>query len=171
VSRDGRRLEELAEVHGPRVLGYLARRTNDPADAADVFQAVLVATWKRLSDVPDDDQGALAWLLGTARRCLANHRRGRTRRLQATERLRNSIRLATVDVENLAPGVTEAMMSLEEDDQEILTLVYWEDLTIEQAARVLEVTPVAARKRIERARTRLRNHLERLQSEPDREPA
>jgi len=171
VIGDERRLEDLAEAHGPRVLAYLARRTNDPADAADVFQAVLMTAWKRLSDVPDDDQAALAWLFGTARRCLANDRRGRTRRLQATERLRSSIRVATAEVVGLTPGVTGALMDLSDADQELLTLVYWEDLTVEQAAHVLEMTPVAARKRLERARTRLRIYLERPRAESGCEPA
>lgn len=167
MSRDELRLEDLAEVHGPRILAYLARRTNDPADAADVFQLVLMTAWKRLSDIPHDDQAALAWLYGTARRCLANDRRGRTRRLQATERLRSSIRVATGEVDSLTLDVTEALMHLDDDDRELLTLVYWEDLTIEQAANVLEVTSVAARKRLERARTRLRNQLERLREGSD----
>lgn len=171
MSRDERRLEELAEAHGPRVLAYLARRTNDPADAADVFQAVLVAAWRRLSDVPDDDQAALAWLFGTARRCLANHWRGQTRRLHATERLRGSIRLATTEVAGLAPGVTEALTDLSDGDRELITLVYWEDLTVEQTANVLEITSVAARKRLERARTRLRIHLETFRAEDSCESA
>ena len=171
MSRDERRLEKLAEVHGPRVLAYLARRTNDPADAADVFQAVLIAAWRRLSDVPDDDQAALAWLFGTARHCLANHWRGQTRRLHATERLRGTFRLATADVAGLAPGVNEALMDLSDGDRELLTLVYWEDLTIEQAAIVLEITSVAVRKRLERARTRLRIHLETFRAEDSCESA
>lgn len=171
MSRDERRLEELAEAHGPRVLAYLVRRTNDSADAADVFQAVLVAAWRRLSDVPEDDQAALAWLFGTARRCLANHWRGQTRRLHATERLRGSIRLATAEVIGPKGGITEALMDLSDADRELLTLVYWEDLTVEQAASVLEITPVAARKRLERARTRLRIHLETFRAKDGCESA
>ena len=171
MTRDERRLEDLAEAHGPRVLAYLARRTNDPADAADVFQAVLVAAWKRLPDVPEDDQAALAWLFATAHRCLANHWRGQTRRLHATERLRGSIRLTPAEVAGPTLGVTEALMDLSDGDRELLTLVYWEDLTVEQAATVLEITHVAARKRRERARTRLRIHLETSRAEDRCEPA
>jgi len=171
VSHDERRLEELAETHGPRVLAYLARRTNDPADAADVFQAVLIAAWRRLPDVPDDDQAALAWLFGTARRCLANHWRGQTRRLHATERLCGSIRLVTTEEAGRVPGVNEALMDLNDADRELVTLVYWEDLTVEQAANVLEITAVAARKRLERARTRLRIHLETFRAEDSCESA
>jgi RNA polymerase sigma-70 factor (ECF subfamily) len=161
MNNDERRLEQLAETHSSRVLAYLARRTVNPADAADVFQAVLETTWRRLRDVPADDQAALAWLLGTARRCLANNRRGQTRRLKATERLVASIRvLETSDAASSFLDVRQAINHLDEADREILTLVYWEDLTVEQAAEVLEIRPPTARKRLERARTRVRLQLE-----------
>jgi RNA polymerase sigma-70 factor (ECF subfamily) len=130
----------------------------------------LVAAWRRLSDVPDDDHAALAWLLGTARRCLANDRRGHTRRLQATERLRGSIRLASADVAGHPAGVADVLMDLADSDREVLTLVYWEDLTVEQVAKVLEISPAAARKRLERARTRLRTRLEASRAGASCEP-
>jgi RNA polymerase sigma-70 factor (ECF subfamily) len=171
VNRDDeRRLEQLAEAHAPRVLAYLARRTGNPAVAADVFQAVLVTTWRRLPDVPADDHAALAWLLGTARRCLANDRRGQARRLQATERLRSTIRVFATDPTERSADVSRALMDLGDGDRELLTLIYWEDLTVEQAARVLDITPVAARKRLERARARLRLLLEASRTTTNGQP-
>jgi RNA polymerase sigma-70 factor (ECF subfamily) len=170
VNSDERRLEQLAETHAPRVLAYLARRTDSSADAADVFQAVLVTTWRRLLDVPADDQAALAWLLGTARRCLANDRRGRTRRLQATERLCSSIRVSATDPSDGFGDVSQALKELSEADRELITLVYWDDLTVEQAAKVLDITPIAARKRLERARTRVRLHLEAARADATGQP-
>ncbi len=172
MNSDERRLEQLAQTHSSRVLAYLARRTVNPADAADVFQAVLETTWRRLRDVPADDQTALAWLLGTARRCLANNRRGQTRRLQATERLVASIRvLDPYDASNSFVDVRQAINHLREADREILTLVYWEDLTVEQAAEVLEIRPPSARKRLERARTRVKLHLEVARVETTDDPS
>lgn len=172
MSSDEQRLEQLAEAHSCRVLAYLARRTDSSADAADVFQAVLETTWRRLRDVPANDQAALAWLLGTARRCLANDRRGRTRRLQATERLRASIRVPDPpDPSNSFAVVSQALKDLGEADRELLTLVYWEDLTVEQAAKVLNITPAAARKRLERARSRVRLHLEVAQAVTTNQPS
>ena len=166
MNSDERRLEQLVDVHSSRVLAYLARRSVNPADAADVFQVVLETTWRRLRDVPADEQAALAWLLGTARRCLANNRRGHARRMQATERLRALIRVPdSPDLNSPFVVVSEALKDLGEADRELLTLVYWEDLTIEQAARVLGISPGAARKRLERARSRLRLHLEAAQTE------
>jgi RNA polymerase sigma factor (sigma-70 family) len=171
VSRAEQRLEQLAETHGPRVVAYLARRTDHPADAADVFQAVLLVAWRRLPDVPSDDQAALAWLLATARRCLANDRKSQTRRLQATQRLGESVHVSNPSPPEDHPSLTEALMDLNEADRELVTLVYWEDLTIEQAAQVLNLFAPTARKRLERARTRLRAHLELSRIDASCEPS
>ena len=140
-----RRLEELAAAHGPRVLAYLARRTTPAEDAADVLQDVLTIAWRRISDAPDDPEHALAWLLAIARRTLANHRRGQARRHNATARLRAEL--------------AGALLYLGPDDQEVLALAYWDGLTGEQVAVVLGVTPGSARKRLQRARERLRTVL------------
>jgi RNA polymerase sigma-70 factor (ECF subfamily) len=158
--RDDRLLARLAEQHGPRILAYLARRTEDPDDAADVFQAVLLVAWKRMRVIPDDEHAALAWLLATARRCLANHRRGHARRLAATDRLKATIHIPAPeppDERQIALG--QAVTKLSESDQELLRLVYWDDLTTDQAAAVIGVEHAAARKRLERARSRLRANL------------
>ena len=160
MSADERLLERLAETHGPQVLAYLARRSDNPADAADLFQAVMVITWRRLSDVPPDDPQAAAWLIGTARRCLANDRRGRTRRTQATERLAASITTPAVDDPDPPSLVSRAIQGLPASDRELLTLIYWEDLTVEQAAVVLDIAPTTARKRLQRARERVALQLQ-----------
>lgn len=158
MSADRQRLEYLAVTTGPRVLSYLARRIPIAADAADVYQEVLLVAWRRIDRVPADDNEALAWMFGTARRCLANHRRGANRRMAATERLR-----ALVQVEPSAEARDEqvqmALSRLGNHDRELLTLVYWDELTCEQAAAVLSIKPAAARKRLERARQRMRREL------------
>jgi len=76
VERREQRFESLYRDHAPQVLGYLRRRT-DRDDARDVAAEVFAVVWRRLDDVPDP---AVPWLLGVARRQLANDRRGRRRR-------------------------------------------------------------------------------------------
>ncbi|GAB3440149.1 hypothetical protein GCM10027517_14360 [Phycicoccus ginsengisoli] len=166
-----RRLEELAAAHGPRVLAYLARRTTPAEDAADVLQEVLTTAWRRISDAPDDPDHALAWLLAIARRTLANHRRGQARRHDATARLR--VELAGgprpgAEDDAAVDGVRGALLHLGPDDREVLALAYWHGLTGEQVAVVLGTTPASARKRLQRARERLRQVLDTgLAESPD----
>ncbi|MGH2908584.1 MAG: RNA polymerase sigma factor, partial [Solirubrobacteraceae bacterium] len=64
------RLERPFAAHAPAVRAYALRRT-DPVSADDVVMEVFVVACRRLDAVPD---GPLPWLLGCARRVLANQR-------------------------------------------------------------------------------------------------
>jgi RNA polymerase sigma factor (sigma-70 family) len=159
VTPDEQRLERLARTCGPRVLAYLARRASPQDVAADLFQQVLVTTWSRIARVPDEDEAALCWMLATARRHLANHHRAEHRRLAGTDRLRDTIRV----LQPTDPGdgqLIEAVDQLPPDDLELVRLVYWDDLSTEQAGAVLGIRPATARKRLQRARSRVRQLLE-----------
>ncbi len=147
------RFDHLARTVGPDVLAYLARRVQPREDAADVFQQVLLTTWRRLRVVPADERAAFGWMLGTARKCLANHRRAGVRRSALADRLREQVAVATTSPEL---DVSDLLAQLTPDDAELLTLVHWEGLTIAEAGAVLGLSAAASRKRIERARTRLR---------------
>lgn len=156
-----RRFEEVVRACGPRVLAYLTRRTTPVEDAADVHQETLTVAWRRLHTAPLDESLVLPWLLAIARRTLANHRRARTRRLAATDRLRAEL-LARPEERGdpAADAVRAALDSLDADDRELLTLTYWEGLTGEQVAVALGIRPATARKRLERARHRARGLLD-----------
>lgn len=166
MTGDRARLEDLATRSGPRVLAYLARRTETPADAADLYQEVLVLAWRRLERIPPSDEDSLGWLLATARRCLANHRRGAVRRTTATQRLADSLHVGAPAVDQDDGALRGALDRLPADARELVTLVYWDDLTCEQAAAVIGIKPPAARKRLERARQRLRRELEDNDQQP-----
>ena len=157
MTPDERRLEHLAATCGPRVLGYLARRTAHH-DAADVYAEVLATTWRRIAVVPGDDARALGWMIGTARRCLANHRRGGKRRSGATQRLEQTLATAAPPLEPDA-WLAEAMAALAPDDAELLRLVYWDGLGSVELAEALEISADAVRKRTQRARDALRERI------------
>jgi DNA-directed RNA polymerase specialized sigma24 family protein len=76
---DDERFEALYGAHAGAVLAYARRRTS-PANADDVMADVFLIAWRRLADVPRDER---VWLLGVARRVLANQRRGHTRPARA----------------------------------------------------------------------------------------
>jgi RNA polymerase sigma-70 factor, ECF subfamily len=149
----------LYRDHARGILGYALRRCSDPEDAADVVAETFLAAWRRLSDVPLGEEGRL-WLYGTARLVVANQHRGERRRSRLSEQLRAQLRgQLPAQVAEDPTGILEALGALEEADRELLMLVGWEELTPAQAARVLGVTPLAARSRLHRARRRLRARL------------
>ncbi len=134
---------------------------------ADTF---LVA-WRRLDDVPPGGAARL-WLYGVARHVLANQQRSERRRERLAERLRRELPGALEGVPPPASqtgAVRVALARLGPEDQEILRLCGWEELAPGEIATVLEISQVAARSRLHRARRRLRGALERLpeRDEPD----
>ncbi len=154
------RLEHLARTVGPDVLAYLVRRTSPVEDAADVYAEVLTVTWRKLPAVPRDDREAFAWMLGVARRCLSNQRRSSSRRAALGQRLRAELVTATTRPDRAAAlDADRALLLLSTEDRELVTLVYWEQLTTVEAAGVIGISHAAARKRLERARATLREAL------------
>jgi RNA polymerase sigma-70 factor (ECF subfamily) len=142
------------------VLGYALRRTDNTDDAADVLAETFLIAWRRLDEVPPGDQARL-WLYGTARRILANHRRGERRRLALADRLRDE--LATTyrppDLSSDAAEIAAAFRRLPQPDQDLLALTGWEGLDAGQVAAVVGCSRNAARIRLHRARRRLAAEL------------
>ncbi|GGN62454.1 DNA-directed RNA polymerase sigma-70 factor [Actinoplanes lobatus] len=159
MSAAEQRFTAMMSGHGPAVLGYLSRRTEPAQDAADLMAEVFVVAWRRLAEVPAAPDETRAWLIGAARLVLANHRRGTVRRHRLANRLRLHLRPEPAP-DPATDLVRDALARLGDDDRELLTLIGWEDLTATQAAAVLGITPAAVRKRLERARSRLREQLE-----------
>jgi RNA polymerase sigma factor (sigma-70 family) len=156
------RFEELYEAHWAPVLGYALRRTDNTDDAADVTAETFLTTWRRLDEVPAGDEARL-WLYGTARRVLANHRRGQRRRLALADRLRGELAL-TYRPPDYTGGVAEiaaAFRRMPQPDQELLALAGWEGLDAGQIAAVVGCSRNAARIRLHRARRRLAAEIER----------
>jgi RNA polymerase sigma factor (sigma-70 family) len=154
------RFSVLYREHGRAVLAYALRRTGDSEDAADAVAETFLVAWRRLSEVPIGE--ARLWLYGVARRVLANQDRAERRRTTLGRRLAQSLstELAThVAPSGEAAAVLRAMAGLRPDDRELLLLVSWEELTPAEAAKVLDISALAARSRLHRARRRLRTLL------------
>jgi RNA polymerase sigma factor (sigma-70 family) len=154
------RFEELYVAHYASLLGYALRRTDNTDDAADVLAETFLAAWRRLDDIPADPQARL-WLYGTARRVLANQRRGELRRLALADRLRADL-AASYRPPDLSGGLREAAAAfrrIPEADRELLALAGWEGLDAGQIAAVLGCSRNAARIRLHRARRRFAAEL------------
>lgn len=164
-----RRFEAVYMAHHGPILGYVLRRTDNPDDAADVIGEVFLTAWRRLDDMPGDDQARL-WLYGVARRVLANHHRGERRRSALTERLRADLTVAyrppefTGELAQLAA----ALRRLPDPERELLALSAWEGLDNGQIAVVLGCSRNAVRIRLFRARKRFAAELASSRTAPAR---
>ena len=149
-----RAFEELFATHYWAVRGYVLRRCRASV-ADDVLADTFLVAWRRFDSVPDDP---LPWLLGVARRLLANQRRHERRRFRLDSRLR-SANLVTDSAPEppvaIGADLAEALARLSEREREALLLVAWEGLEPNRAARVAGCSAAAFRVRLHRARRRL----------------
>jgi RNA polymerase sigma factor (sigma-70 family) len=146
------------------VLGYAIRRTADRSAAEDAVSETFLVAWRRLDDVPEE---ALPWLLGVARRVVANQRR------TAGRRSPDGPLIPLEAVPDPDPGTSiadriadrdafaAAFDSLSADDREVLALTSWDGLAPREVATVLETSPATVSLRLHRARKRLLKELER----------
>lgn len=151
----------LYEATHLRVLAYCLRRTDDRSAAHDATAEVYVVAWRRWDELPDDQDLVLPWLLASARRVLSNQHRGKRRRRRLLTRLSaaapppdDSV-AGAVERHEEAVLVRAALTTLSEDDQEVLRLDAWEELSGVQLAAALGCTRNAAQVRLHRARRRL----------------
>lgn len=155
------RFRALYEANYTQILGYALRRCSDPEDAADVVSETFLTAWRRLDVVPPEE--ARLWLYGTARRVLANQRRGSRRRRQLGERLREDLSqfgAPAAENDGRMSHVARAFARLSDRDREIIALAAWEGLGAAGLGRVLGCSESAARIRLHRARVRLGRYLE-----------
>src|SRR4051794_40807674 len=76
--------EQVFEANYALVLAYARRRTAE-SEAEDVVAETFAIAWRKFGSIPAH---ATPWLLGVARRVLANRHRGDARRFALVERLR-----------------------------------------------------------------------------------
>ncbi len=153
TDRRRERFDELYRELAPRVAGYCRRRT-DPEEAREVLAETFVIAWRKLESVPRD--APLPWLLATARRVLANRRRGR----RVTTPLPESrVPDHADDVVGML-DLKRAFARLSSEDRDTVALIAWDGLTVAEAAVVAGCTAGTFSVRLHRARKRLAALLE-----------
>lgn len=161
------RFEALYGAHAGAVRTYLRRRGADASAADDLVADVFLVVWRRLDDVPADP---LPWLLGVARRVLANHRRGDARRIALRSRLMSG-QLMSDRADASASGrespVFRALLSLDARDREALLLVAWDGLEGRRAAEALGIGASTFGMRLHRARRRFARALAAEDAAPE----
>lgn len=139
----------------PRLLRYVRRHVG--ADMApDVVAESFSVAWRRWETVPDP---ALPWLIGTARKVIANDVRAVRRRRRLTEQLKllqdvTGESAFTVDPTDRLEAL-QILGALKEPEREALLLTAWDGLSDAEAALAMGIKAPAFRQRLSRARRRL----------------
>ncbi|VXB60425.1 hypothetical protein NOCARDAX2BIS_250036 [Nocardioides sp. AX2bis] len=148
--RDGEAFAQFYRQHYGHVTAYVRRRSQGDTDA--ITSAVFTIAWQKYDCALRD---GLPWLYRTAQLELRNSRRSDSRREAREER---DARVGAGRLDEVADSVTQQLWArrlleqLSDTDQEVLMLLYWEDLDHTSAAKALGCSVGAFAVRAHRAR-------------------
>ena len=136
---------------------YVQRLSINTEEARDTLSEVFLVAWRRLEDIPAGKEARL-WLFGVARNLVKTSWRKRKRSGDLLVRIGSEMSTkGTTDEELDNSGVLKivnALQFLSANDQEILRLLAWEDLSHKEISVVLGCSENAVAIRIRRARVR-----------------
>ena len=151
------RFRSLYEGHYDVMRDYCLRRLPSD-DANDALAEIFMVAWRRLDSVPEGDQARL-WFFGVARKVISTNQRGARRRVRLTARAMavGDHDALAVDTESLVvrrsqdAALMEAIATLKPEDQELLRLKAWEELSHSDIGSVLGISAHAVDMRLNRA--------------------
>ena len=162
---------DVWERFAHRLRGFIATRVSDPADAEDVLQEVFVKLQRSSSQLRDADR-LTSWVFRIAQNTIIDHYRSAPRRRE--------ISADTSELAPTSPGADESLddqsvvraeiaaclrpllEQLPEPSREALELVEFSGISQAQAARELGISVSGMKSRVQRARSRVRAHLDEL---------
>jgi RNA polymerase sigma-70 factor (ECF subfamily) len=158
---------ELEELHQASFGWALGCCSYDRAEAEDVLQAAYLKVLEGRARF-DGASSLKTWLFSVIRRTAGERRRQRWTRALALDRwfARRTAPASTADPEQAATGsetarrLREALRALPARQREVVHLVFYQDLSLEEAAQVAGMSVGSARTHYHRAKTRLRLLLE-----------
>jgi RNA polymerase sigma-70 factor (ECF subfamily) len=165
VSGDENAMRELYAAYGQRLYTYALRLTNDPATAEDVTQETLVIAWRTAGKFRGEGR-LIAWLLGIVHHSAMKALRHVTQPLEALEETvseANPSPEEQAQAEEMKRWVRQGLGSLSTEHRAVLELVFYQGLTLNEAAEVCRCPLGTVKSRLSYARQRLRGVLSRTE--------
>jgi RNA polymerase sigma-70 factor (ECF subfamily) len=159
-------VRDLYALYGQRLYAYALRLTDDPATAEDVTQNTLVTAWRTARTFRAEGR-LIAWLLGIVHHTAMKSLRGNTRYLD--EVAEETIREDQPTPEEQAQArdesrwVRQGIQSLSPEHRAVLDLVFYQGLSLHEAAQVLNIPVGTVKSRLSYAREHLRGVLARTE--------
>jgi RNA polymerase sigma factor (sigma-70 family) len=164
IARDPDSFEAFYREHVDALQRFIARRVATPEVAADLTADVFLAAIQAADSYDPRSGPPRAWLFGIARHRIADSYRAAARESRATatvtgRELLDGDDLARIherlDAEAAARELYQRLDAIPEPERAVLELVALDELSVAEAAVALQITTVAARVRLHRARKRL----------------
>jgi RNA polymerase sigma-70 factor (ECF subfamily) len=154
---DREAFEVLYARHYERVYAIARGVLLDPDDAADATQEVFALVHRNVRRF-DRRSKFSTWLYRVAVNRSIQHARRlqHRRRLVPLDRSAEAVADPPAEEQPTDPRVESALGKLAPADRAVLTLFYWDDLSVNEMAEALGCSPNAAKVRLFRARERFR---------------
>ncbi|GAA4148879.1 RNA polymerase sigma factor [Phytohabitans flavus] len=154
-----RRYRQRVMAVAASLLGYQYRH-----EAEEVAQETFMTAWEKRAALGDDPW---PWLYVTTRNHVHNRQRLHVRLLRVLTRLGEPEPPHDGGLRDWERQYDfgPAWRAISDDDRELLRLRYLYEMSDEQIAAVLGILPATARKRVQRARGRLRKVIEEMDSD------
>ena len=159
-------VRDLYEQYGQRLYAYALRLTDDPATAEDVTQNTLVTAWRTAHTFRAEGR-LIAWLLGIVHHTAMKAIRNRTNYLgdvaEETIREEQPSPEEQAQVKDERRWVRQGMQSLSPEHRAVLELIFYQELSLNEVAQVLNIPVGTVKSRLSYARTHLRGVLARTE--------
>ena len=164
--------ESLVERHKRPVIGTVAKMLGNPSEAEDIAQQVFIRVWKSASRY-EPQAKFTTWLFTITRNLVFNEVRRRQRkptvsvdeREESTHRTVEDVQGASPDEQmlqaELEDAVDRAIQSLPEKQRMAVILRRYEEMPYEEIAIVLSMSVPAVKSLLFRARTQLKELLQK----------
>lgn len=151
---------ELVGRYLPVVHAFAYAHVGNHADAEDASQEAFLRAFQSLDTLRDRAKFG-PWVVGIARHTCSGVRNSRRRQARLAEEIRHAPASVAPDVvgRDLRELVRRKVAELDEPSREVLLLYYFSGKKIHEVADLLEISPDAAAKRIQRAREELGDKL------------
>jgi RNA polymerase sigma-70 factor, ECF subfamily len=149
------------QLYGPKLLLCARQWTRSLADAEDVVQEAFVRFWRHQRNLPGEPMALLVTSVRRAAFDLARRDGRRTAREEWAQGVDEPLVFfqAPVEGDERRAAIEEALQRIPAEQREVLVLKIWGELTFEQIAAELGLSPNTAASRYRYALAALRQEL------------
>ena len=150
--------EQVVDTYGPMVYRIAKNYLKTSFDADDVYSETFLRYFRKRRTF-ESEEHRKAWLIRVTINCAKDLFGRRSSGAELPENTADSEDETAEPAGEDLSYVREAVDSLPRDDAAIVYMFYYEDLPTERIAETLGISPEAARKRLSRAREKLKGLL------------
>jgi RNA polymerase sigma factor (sigma-70 family) len=162
-NREQNAFEYLYQNYKGALFAVIVQIVQDRDTACDVLQEAFILAWKNIDKYEADKGRLFTWLYNVARNCAINFTRSKSYKIQQqNDSVENCVydmdekQAAMININQI--GLRKQVHSLREEYKNVLELSYFNGLTHEEIAKVLNI-PAGT------VKTRLRNALIELRKQ------